>query len=68
MIAGGLPQYLAPNVRFYYFNLMLPPHSMVFSSGAPPTADPETRLCLIWEVILGVGRKTQGCFNERVTL
>lgn len=53
MIAGGLPQYLAPNVRFHYFNLMLPPHSMVFSSGAPPTADPETRLCLIWEVILG---------------
>jgi len=50
MTAGGLSQYLAPNVRFYYFNLMLPPHSIVFSSGAPPTADPETRLCLIWEV------------------
>ena len=68
MTAGGLSQYLAPNVRFYYFNLMLPPHSIVFSSGAPPTADPETRLCLIWEVILEVGRKTQGCFNERITL
>ena len=53
MIAGGLSQSLAPNVRLCYFNLMLPPHSMVFSPGAPPKADPETRFCLIWEVILG---------------